>query len=167
MCHTRPISCFYTREGRGCSCAHYSPIVTCQIQRPYSQSFRVQLSLGAGRSPLARNTFAPVSECLPTASAFFSNYFLPPLVSKPLPHIHLQRHPFLFSPPSPLHWMQARGVSPLSTLLPIVSDHSSNPDAVLIRPFERMLQRGHHVASYSGGESSSIPPYSLSTMLFK
>ena len=91
-----------------------------------------------GRPPLARNTFASVDECLPTASAFFPSYFLPPLVSKPLPHIHLRRHPFLFSPPSPLHWMEARGVSPLPTLLPIVSDRPYNPGAVLIRPFEHI-----------------------------
>ena len=74
----------------------------------------------------------------------------PPAYPPPTPSFH-------FLPPSPLHWMEARNVSPLSTLLPIVSDHSSNSDAVLIPPFEHIQQRAHHVASYSGGGSSFIP----------
>ena len=128
-------------------------------RRPQSQSIRVQLGLGAHRSPatlLLRSVSAPELPLhwlcvLPHPFLTTTRLQAPPAYLPPTPSFH-------FSPPSSLRWMEARGVSPLSTLLPIVSDHPSNPDAVLIRPFERIQQRGHYVASYSGGESSSIPP---------
>ena len=123
----------------------------------------------AGPPPLAPNTFAPVGECTRAAT---------PLALRSSSAVSYRRSSpsrsristsnvilfFLATYRSVALDGSSRGVSPLSTLLPIVSDHSSNSDAVLMPPFEHIQQRAHHVASYSGGGAPSYPCNSLSTM---